>query len=245
MSSAVFWKSPPWRHLIALPQVNCSTRLSIYALDSPFPQPRSRSFYSKTPVTVGCPCVRNRQQARVGWLQMWHNIPSTYNGSQAPNLNNLSAFLPLDAGHCKCHELSLTKHNEQPFLFTMKGVTHSMIKFFLPFDTTGDRFRVSRVALGLALDQCLMFICGRNDQLYIKCWREAISQVAQTCCISCKEWHNFTPSCRCQPGGNETLPWSSLFTLSHSGTCNKSTTNALFLYPHLATPLWIISVFNR
>jgi len=27
MSSAVFWKSPPWRHLIAVPQVNCSTRL--------------------------------------------------------------------------------------------------------------------------------------------------------------------------------------------------------------------------
>ena len=26
MSSAVFWKSP-WRHLIAVPQVNCSTRL--------------------------------------------------------------------------------------------------------------------------------------------------------------------------------------------------------------------------
>ena len=24
MSSAVFWKSPPWRHLIAVPQVNCS-----------------------------------------------------------------------------------------------------------------------------------------------------------------------------------------------------------------------------
>jgi len=27
MSSAVFWKSPPWRHLNAVPQVNCSTRL--------------------------------------------------------------------------------------------------------------------------------------------------------------------------------------------------------------------------
>ena len=27
MPSAVFWKSPPWRHLIAVPQVNCSTRL--------------------------------------------------------------------------------------------------------------------------------------------------------------------------------------------------------------------------
>ena len=26
MSSAVFWKTPPWRHLIAVPQVNCSTR---------------------------------------------------------------------------------------------------------------------------------------------------------------------------------------------------------------------------
>ena len=24
MSSAVFWKSPPWHHLIAVPQVNCS-----------------------------------------------------------------------------------------------------------------------------------------------------------------------------------------------------------------------------
>ena len=27
MSSAVFWKSPPWLHLIAVPKVNCSTRL--------------------------------------------------------------------------------------------------------------------------------------------------------------------------------------------------------------------------
>jgi len=27
MSSAVFWKSPQWRHLNAVPQVNCSTRL--------------------------------------------------------------------------------------------------------------------------------------------------------------------------------------------------------------------------
>ena len=27
MSSDVFWKSPPWRHLNAVPQVNCSTRL--------------------------------------------------------------------------------------------------------------------------------------------------------------------------------------------------------------------------
>jgi len=27
MSSPVFWKSPPWRHLIAVPQVNCSARL--------------------------------------------------------------------------------------------------------------------------------------------------------------------------------------------------------------------------
>ena len=27
MSSAVFWKSPAWRHLIAVPQVNWSTRL--------------------------------------------------------------------------------------------------------------------------------------------------------------------------------------------------------------------------
>ena len=27
MSSDVFWKSPPWRHLNAVPQVNCSTRV--------------------------------------------------------------------------------------------------------------------------------------------------------------------------------------------------------------------------
>jgi len=27
MSSDVFWKSPPWRHLNAVPQLNCSTRL--------------------------------------------------------------------------------------------------------------------------------------------------------------------------------------------------------------------------
>jgi len=27
MSSDVFWKSPPWRHLNAVPQVNCSTRM--------------------------------------------------------------------------------------------------------------------------------------------------------------------------------------------------------------------------
>ena len=27
MSSDVFWKSPPWRHLNAVSQVNCSTRL--------------------------------------------------------------------------------------------------------------------------------------------------------------------------------------------------------------------------
>ena len=27
MSSDVFWKSPPWRHLNTVPQVNCSTRL--------------------------------------------------------------------------------------------------------------------------------------------------------------------------------------------------------------------------
>ena len=27
MSSDVFWKSPPWRHLIAVPQVNCSMHI--------------------------------------------------------------------------------------------------------------------------------------------------------------------------------------------------------------------------
>jgi len=52
MSSDVFWKSPPWHHLNAVPQVNV---------------PRDWSTNSKTPVTVGCPCAWNRQQARVGW----------------------------------------------------------------------------------------------------------------------------------------------------------------------------------
>jgi len=56
MSSAVFWKSPPWRPLNAMPQINCSTRLVHWQQNS---------------VTVGCSCARNRQQARVGWSQMW------------------------------------------------------------------------------------------------------------------------------------------------------------------------------
>ena len=66
MSSAIFWKSPPWRHLIAVPQVTV---------------PHDWSTDSKTPVAVGCPCARE-QTAGTRWLIAEVNGRSSTGSSQ-------------------------------------------------------------------------------------------------------------------------------------------------------------------
>ena len=51
MSSDVFWKSPPWRHLNAMPQVNCSTRLVHWQQNSCHHRLSVSELHLKSPAT--------------------------------------------------------------------------------------------------------------------------------------------------------------------------------------------------